>query len=349
MYFLLIKKSCCIFLNDRIHSCIDGNNPNITSINFNKNINRYNHINNYINNHTKITINKNPTYSNDDLSNNEGLYFNYKKKDSNIQENNNEKDDKNMDLETPFSNNKITKEDINELNKNKINNNISEIGINDIKNINHINNKNIFDYSNERNDNSNIKINEDENLQLKLLEESPALREEEKMIKNSSYEDNSNYFKEEVETSNIINQENKDKNNFLNEGNKNVDSKEKIEKDKQNNNAKDKEMEKKEIFTNDDKKRSKIMDRINRGRARSSDNKNQKDTKSQNILMKAKLLGKVLGNMKQHSQSNYNFTSNNYNKNEIINYNDDSSKYQVENIPLNKNKKKKKNIIPFKE
>ena len=92
------------------------------------------------------------------------------------------------------------------------------------------------------------------------------------------------------------------------------------------------------------------MDRINRGRARSSDNRNQQDIKSQNILIKAKLSEKVLGNMKEHTESNNNFTSNKINKNEIIKYNnDESSKYQVENILINKNKKKKKNLIPFKE
>ena len=357
-YFLLIKKSCCIFLRDKINGCLDGNNPNASSINFNKSINEFNITNNYINSQTKININKNPTYNIDDISNNEELNYNYKKIESNIQEDNNENNDKNMELETPISNNNIIKEDINELNRNKINNNINEInqyGNKYTNNINYNNNENIFDYSNEKKDNSNFQINnisnnENENQQLKLEEENPALREKEKMIKNSSYEDNSNYFKEEVETSNVINQENNDKNNFLNEGNKNVhlDKQEKLEKEKENNNVKDKEIIKKEIYSTGEKIRSKIMDRINKGRARSCDNKNQKDTQSQNILMKAKLLEKVLGNMKEHVDSN-NIYVNNNSKKEIIKYNNESSKSQVENIPLNKNKKKKKNIIPFKE
>ena len=355
-YFLLIKKSCCLFLRDKIHGCLDGNNPNANSININKSIDEFNITNNYINSQTKIIINKNPSYNNDDISNNEELNYNYIKIQSNIQEDNNENKDKNMDLEKPISNNKIINEDINELNRNKINNNINEInqyGNKYINNINYINNENIFDYSNEKKDNSNFQINnisnsnnENEN----LIEENPALREKEEMFNNCRCEDNSNYFKEEVETSNIINQENNNKNNILNEGNKNVisDKQEKLEKEKENNNVKDKEIDKKEIYSTGEKISSKIMDRINKCRARSCDNKSQKDTKSQNILMKAKLLEKVLGNMQEHVDSNNNFIRNN-SKKEIIKYNNESLNNQVENIPLNKNKKKKKNIIPFKE
>lgn len=93
------------------------------------------------------------------------------------------------------------------------------------------------------------------------------------------------------------------------------------------------------------------MDKIRRGRARSSDNKEQKDLKSQNILMKAKILEKVLGNIKSPENSGNNYRSNSH-KN--IEYNDNdkndniiSKKNIVNNIPLVKNKKKKKNNIPF--
>ena len=63
----------------------------------------------------------------------------------------------------------------------------------DVNNINY--NNNIFDYSNEKKDNSNSQINNNisnsihENEQIKLLEENPALREKQKKIKNNSFED----------------------------------------------------------------------------------------------------------------------------------------------------------------
>ena len=87
------------------------------------------------------------------------------------------------------------------------------------------------------------------------------------------------------------------------------------------------------------------MDRINKGRARSSDNKKQNDTKSQDILKKAKLLEKFLGNIKKPEDSN----STNQNKEKIQTDAFSSNQSPIENIAVVNKKKKKKNNIPFKE
>ena len=108
----------------------------------------------------------------------------------------------------------------------------------------------------------------------------------------------------------------------------------------------------KEIFNAGEKIRTKLMDRINRGRARSSDNKKKNDLKSNDILMKAKLLEKVLGNIKTPEIMENNYISNNTkNKNIIINtsQNNESNNYIEDNKPVITIKKKKRNISPFEE
>lgn len=153
-----------------------------------------------------------------------------------------------------------------------------------------------------------------------LKEESSSLRNKGKGNVSSDKDDYKNYIeKEEFKSSN----------------------KEEIEKEEE-------KKDKSEIYTTGEKIRSKIMERINRGRAKSSDNKSQNDTKSQNILMKAKLLEKVLGNMKKPEDLNNNYITNQRNINENIqNESNLSIQNQLEKIPLVKKKKMEKKIISF--
>ena len=153
-----------------------------------------------------------------------------------------------------------------------------------------------------------------------LKEESSSLRNKGKGNVSSDKDDYKNYIeKEEFKSSN----------------------KEEIEKEEE-------KKDKSEIYTTGEKIRSKIMERINRGRAKSSDNKSQNDTKSQNILMKAKLLEKVLGNMKKPEDLNNNYITNQRNINENIqNESNLSIQTQLEKIPLVKKKKMEKKIISF--
>lgn len=98
--------------------------------------------------------------------------------------------------------------------------------------------------------------------------------------------------------------------------------------------------------TENDKKNSKIMDRIKRARAKSSDNNAHNNLKSENILMKAKLLEKFIGNIYSHEKKINNneelISSNNYANDK------QSTENPIENIQLIKNKKKKI-IVPFEE
>ena len=91
------------------------------------------------------------------------------------------------------------------------------------------------------------------------------------------------------------------------------------------------------------------MDRLNKARARSCDKKDTNDTKSQNILIKAQLLEKVLGKMKtpEDLRNNRNITTNGDQEKESIK--DNSIRDHSANIHVVKKKKKKKNMIPFNE
>lgn len=166
--------------------------------------------------------------------------------------------------------------------------------------------------------------------------------------KNKNKEKEDNLFDLKEESSSLRNKGNgnvsSDKDNYKNYIEKEefkLSNKEEIEKEEE-------KKDKSEIYTTGEKIRSKIMERINRGRAKSSDNKSQNDTKSQNILMKAKLLEKVLGNMKKPEDLNNNYITNQRNINENIqNESNLSIQNQLEKIPLVKKKKMEKKIISF--
>ena len=166
--------------------------------------------------------------------------------------------------------------------------------------------------------------------------------------KNKNKEKEDNLFDLKEESSSLRNKGNgnvsSDKDNYKNYIEKEefkLSNKEEIEKEEE-------KKDKSEIYTTGEKIRSKIMERINRGRAKFSDNKSQNDTKSQNILMKAKLLEKVLGNMKKPEDLNNNYITNQRNINENIqNESNLSIQNQLEKIPLVKKKKMEKKIISF--
>ena len=195
-------------------------------------------------------------------------------------------------------------------------------------NINHSNNQY---YENKNNEIENEKQDEiiNQNLQNNLFEEAPVLRTSgNKQKKIFSNEENVNNNKLEEKQIEIIQKEKKD---------------EKKEEEE--------EKERKQAIKDGDKIRSRIMDRINKARARSTDSKPQKDTKSQNILMKAKLLEKVLGNMKTPEDlHNKNIDTNHDIEKESIRnniYDNNSLREHSEDIVVVKKKKKKKNMIPF--
>lgn len=221
------------------------------------------------------------------------------------------------------------------------------------------NNNTELNYISQNNNNSNYQANNnlyekekeiDKNKENKyeitdFYGEVPVLRSKGNKNESSNNDNNiKNTDKEELEYDMPIYKEEK-RNTLLDEQNNKEESEKK-------ENTIEKEIEEKkeiqnEIYTRGEKIRSKIMERIKKVRAKSSDNKNQKDTKSKNILMKAQLLEKVLGNMKKPEDINNNYTTNqNTNeKNQIIG--NDSVENQSENIPLVKKKKMKKNLIPF--
>ena len=219
------------------------------------------------------------------------------------------------------------------------------------------NNNTELNYISQNNNNSNYQTNNnlyekeiDKNKENKyeitdFYGEVPVLRSKGNKNESSNNDNNiKNTDKEELEYDMPIYKEEK-RNTLLDEQNNKEESEKK-------ENTIEKEIEEKkeiqnEIYTRGEKIRSKIMERIKKVRAKSSDNKNQKDTKSKNILMKAQLLEKVLGNMKKTEDINNNYTKNqNTNeKNQIIG--NDSVENQSENIPLVKKKKMKKNLIPF--
>lgn len=190
--------------------------------------------------------------------------------------------------------------------------------------------------------NENSELPNNDNLNPDLINKDSISSNKEEIInsKNKKQEkilfSNDNHQSEEkIIFSNNNNEEEKKEQNISQEENK------KIIKDQAENS--DIDRNKKEVYTAKEKIRTKIMDRIKKGRASSCDKKNENDTKSQNILMKAKLLEKVLGNMKSPEDFN-NCSMNNNNRNVSA---DRGSLNQKENIPVVKKKKKKKNNIPF--
>ena len=138
---------------------------------------------------------------------------------------------------------------------------------------------------------------------------------------------------------------------------KKEEKKDEIKEEKKEEKIKDKKKEeeekngeeKKEASKAGERIRNKLLDRLNKARARSCDKKDTNDTKSQNILIKAQLLEKVLGKMKtpEDLRNNRNITTNGDQEKESIK--DNSIRDHSANIHVVKKKKKKKNMIPFNE
>ena len=189
---------------------------------------------------------------------------------------------------------------------------------------------------------SNINNNQQENFN----EETPVLRTHENQ-KNNSIENQGN----NIESSNKIEMENEDKKEEEKKEEEVKEEKKEGEiKDKKKEEEKNEEIkeERKEAYKTGEKIRNKLMDRLNKARARSCDKKDTNDTKSQNILIKAKLLEKVLGNMKtpEDFKDNKNISTNRDLEKESIKIN--TYRDHSANIHVVK-KKKKKNMIPFNE
>ena len=323
----------------QIKSCIDGNNPNPESISFHRSLNEFNIKNSLYNNNKDIQdilINKPQYYGESYKSNNDELY-NY----SNLINKNKE-----------------------EVYKNYSNNNNSFKQYDSITNNNNSQNNKVFDISNKENidyqmnsNNNNlfeqINNNENEKFIANILEENPLLRNKEG--KNKILLNNENIFdihsnKEEQKNSfNIINEEEqKNSKSYSNDENNNIVYEEKEtqkEKEKENNN----ENKIDDVYTKGEKIRNKLTERLKRARAKSSENKKQTDLKSKNILMKAQLLEKVLGNIKKPEDFESNYISNANNNINIqtgVSDKRDDQDQIDNNIPIvNKKKKKKSNLF----
>jgi hypothetical protein len=224
------------------------------------------------------------------------------------------------------------------------NNNDSDLKINSKNQINKSNNRKKEDEKNNESEKSNNKMNnnnengknneKNNKNQNNLSEESPSKRKNSGEGNDFSSNQNESYSnKEEDETTK--NQEDVKRKGFTNL--------KKVFNEKINKNNMPKTRSQKEITTTGEKIKAKIMDRINRGRARSNENKKLNDTKSQNILMKAQLLETVLGKMKKPEDSNI---SNLKKTNIQTDSNLNQSPYENTAMVAKKNKKKR---VVFKE
>ena len=110
-----------------------------------------------------------------------------------------------------------------------------------------------------------------------------------------------------------------------------------------------KEEENKEAYEDGEKIRKKIrlMDRLNKARARSCGKNDEKAKKSNDILMKAKLLESVLGHLKKPEDLNNNNDNNNNAIEKESIKNDNINRDHSCDMHIIQKKKKKKNNIPF--
>ena len=203
-----------------------------------------------------------------------------------------------------------------------------------------IKNKGIYG-SNTNYDNTNdipsdngliISKNENNQHQVDLFEEEPVLRSQGRNLKNTSSNDDKNSLKE---SKLMLESQNKEI----------IKNEEQPIEVKENN----KEEEKKEAYEDGEKIRKKIrlMDRLNKARARSCGKNDEKAKKSNDILMKAKLLESVLGHLKKPEDLNNN--NNAIEKESIKNDNigDNINRDHSSDMHIIQKKKKKKNNIPF--
>ena len=173
---------------------------------------------------------------------------------------------------------------------------------------------------------------------LDLFEEEPVLRTQGRNLKNTSSNDDSNYLKgskKEIESENKEILKNKDQPIVIKESNEEEQKKE----------------DKNEAYEDGEKIRKKIrlMEKLNKARSRSCGKKDdEKAKKSNDILMKAKLLESVLGNLKKPEDLNNNnnnaIEKENIKNGGIENNNNRDHSYDMHII---QKKKKKKNNIPF--
>lgn len=172
--------------------------------------------------------------------------------------------------------------------------------------------------------------NENNQQQVDLFEEEPVLRSQGRKLKNTSSNEDKNSSKESKLVSESQNKEI-------------IKNEEQPIEAKENN----KEEEKKEAYEDGEKIRKKIrlMDRLNKARARSCGKNDEKAKKSNDILMKAKLLESVLGHLKKPEDSYNNNNNNGFEKESIKN--DNINRDHSCDMHIIQKKKKKKNNIPF--
>ena len=207
--------------------------------------------------------------------------------------------------------------------------------------------------SNNNNLLEQINNNENKKFNANILEENPLLRNKEG--KNKILLNNENIFdihsnKEEQKNSfNIINEEEQknSKSNSNDENNYIVSEEKETQKEKEKENNNENKID--DVYTKGEKIRNKLTERLKRARAKSSKNKKQTELKNKNILMKAQLLEKVLGNIKKPEDFESNYISNANNniniQTGVSDKRDDQD--QIDNsIPIvNKKKKKKSNLF----
>ena len=171
---------------------------------------------------------------------------------------------------------------------------------------------------------------------LDLFEEEPVLRTQGRNLKNTSSNDDNNYLKgskKEIESENKEIIKNKDQPIIIKESNEEEQKKE----------------DKNEAYEDVEKIRKKMrfMDKLNKARARSCGKKDdEKVKKSNDILMKAKLLESVLGHLKKPEDLNNN--NNDIGKENIKNGGiENNNRDHSYDMHIIQKKKKKKNNIPF--
>lgn len=162
-----------------------------------------------------------------------------------------------------------------------------------------------------------------------FFEEEPILRTQGWKLKSSSSnaDNNSKESKKEIESQNKEIKINKEQPNEVKENDKEEQKKE----------------DKNEAYEDGEKIRKKIrlMERLNKARARSCGKNDEKSKKSNDILMKAKLLESVLGHLKKPEDLN----KNNNDVEESIKH--DNARDHSCDMHIIQKKKKKKNNIPF--
>ena len=175
-------------------------------------------------------------------------------------------------------------------------------------------------------DNTQSVFNYNENYSKDYYAPSPVSHENFNLINNNFIQNNNNYnliknnipsqarnefeiinFNDKLgfDISPMKNNEDQNKNDSLDENLNNLDS---LEENNLNNKNSDSLKFEQMAERLEDKKRGKVMDRIVKGRAKLNEN-NKNDLKSSNIMERAKIYEKVLGNSKKSEESNENINN----------------------------------------